>query len=330
MSNIANIITQILTYSDTVGTTDNPQLRNFDWSRRLSSISIKNPYSRELLIPAGQSSVIFDGLRSNSLDATSVLSIENIEDSLYKLSLDSGTSPNWRTPRPLSGITGCVVTVNNNAVATFDFAGATLTGIQSGDFLRISGEATFEQGPYSFNYMNGGLWKVLSATATKIQAVRPAGEPFSAIAETVASVAAGQVKVYSADGVQVDDKMEISGAFSQASRKIYTVKDVTSDSIYFTSTSPLPEEAAVAYPDPIVNGHSVVVYSSAKTLVYLEADQDISVKFNADATDNVRVSPIVAGSADLVGYLHKFGPTYKVEVKNRSVNTVRVLYFVAE
>lgn len=330
MKNIANIITQILTYSDTVGTTDNPQLRGFDWNRRLSGISIGNPYHRTITVPAGDEAVLFDGMRSSSLDVTSVLSISNIDQSIYKLQVTSGQSGNWRTARSITPISDVNITVNNNSVATFEFVAATITGVISGDFLRVAGDSTFDTGPFSFDPINSGLWKVIGTSGNKIQAVRPTGESFSGIAESVTSIPAGQISVYSATGVQPEDKMEISGGFSSASFRTFTIKDVTNDTIYFISTSPIPEESAVSYPNPSLNGESIFIYNNSKVVFFLESDQEISVKFNDDSGDKVKVCPIEAGNPDLVGYLHKYGPTYKAVVKNRSVNTATVLYFVAE
>ncbi len=329
MQNIANIITQILTYSDTVGTTDNPQLRNFDWNRRLSAISIDNPYHKELRVPPGQSTVLFDGQRTNDLDDSSVLEVENIYGSTYKLFLVSGQSGNWRTARSITSLSDVNVTVNNDAVATFEFVGATLTGVQSGDVLRVAGDSTFDTAPFDFNSVNSGLWHVIGINGNKLQCVRPVDEPFSGIAESVTGTNSSQISVYSADGVQKGDKFELKNPFSAASHKVFEVKDVTPETIYFVSSIPIPEEQ-VNYPDPGVDGHALFVYTSAKKIFYLETDQEISVKFNDDNSDNVKVCPISAGDPDLVGYIHKFGPSYKVVVHNKSVNTAKILYFVAE
>jgi len=330
MKNIVNIITQILTYADTVGTTDNPQLRNFDWNRQLKGLSIDNPYSREIRIPPGEEATLFDGLRSNNLDATSVLSLENFSGSTYEIKVDSGTLPGWRTARTITTLTDVNITINNDVVATFEFVGATLGGVQINDIIRVAGDATYNNAPFAFSTVNSGLWVVIGINGNKLQAVRPIDEPFSGTDEALTSVPANQIEIYSADGTQKCDKFEIVGAFSSASYKTFKVKDVTPTRLIFTSTSPLPEETSVAYPDPVANGHSIFVYNNSKKIFYLEADQDISVRFNDDANDNVKITPIQAGNPDLIGYIHKFGHTYKAVVKNKSVNTVKIMYFVAE
>ena len=341
MKNIANIITQILTYSDTTGTTDNPQLRNFDWNRRISSISIDNPDHGELRIPPGGNTILLDGLRSSGLDDTSELQVTSIANSVYKLAVTLGTLGGWRESRAITTTPPALppaldtfdvnVTINNDSVATFEFVGAgiAIAGVQVGDIIRVAGESTYGAEPYLFTSVNSGLWSVIGISGVNLQAVRTTGEPFSGIDDQVVGADSTQIEIYSAAGVQAGDKFELKSPFSSASHKVFRVKDVTPTVIYFVSTSPIPEET-INYPDPVPNGHSMVIYSSSKRVFYLETDQEVSIQFNNDQGDNVRVCPISPGNPDLIGYIHKFGPCYKVIVHNRSVNIAKILYFVAE
>lgn len=329
MSSIISIITQLLSYSDQIGTTDNPNLRNFDWSRHINGLQVDNPSSDKVTILPNQSKVLFDGIRTNPIDATSILSLEYVETCIYRLSVTSGSS-GFRTARTLTSVTDCVVTVNNNSVAKFVFTGASFPDTVAGDIMRIAGDKTFDIAPYSFNPLNSGLWTIISVSGNTIQAIRKVGEPFEGAAENVTGIATGQVQIYSADGIQNGDKFEIKGAFSSASQRTYEVLCVTPDAILFSSVVSLPEESGIAYPDPIANGHSIVFYSNAKRIFYLEIDQDVIVRLNGETGDYNKVSPISVGSSSLVGYFHKFGLTYKAEIVNKSVNPVNVLYFVAE
>lgn len=329
MSSIISIITQLLSYSDQIGTTDNPNLRNFDWSRHINGLQVENPSSDKVTILPNQSKVLFDGIRPNPLDATSVLSLEYIETCVYRLSVTTGSS-GFRTARILTSITDCVVTINNNSVAKFVFTGASFPDTVAGDIMRIAGERTYDSAPYSFNSLNSGLWTIISISGNTIQAIRKTGESFEGSAEAVMAIPAGQVQIFSADGIQAGDKFEIKGAFSTASQRTYEVLCASPESIIFTSVVSLPEESGIAYPDPIANGHSIVFYSNAKRIFYMEIDQDVIVRLNGETGDYNKVSPISVGSSSLVGYFHKFGLTYKAEIVNKSVNPVNVLYFVAE
>lgn len=323
MKSIMNIITQLLAYSDNSGTTDNPQKRDYDWSRRFHSLSIDNPAHDKVFLAPGESAILFDGVRSTSLDGTSVMSIELIRDSVYSLKVTAGLS-GFRAARSITGLGGCTVTVNNNAVASFKFTGATISAFV-GDTMRISGFCGYDTAPYSFSSLNAGKWRIISIVGDTIQATRLTGVPFSGLTETVPVVGAGQVEIYSSSGVQQYDKFEISNGFSVATQRTYEVMDARPSEILFTSTSPIPEESGIAF----VSG-AVVFYSNAKKIIYLETDQEISIKFNNDSSELNRVSPIMVGDPDLVGYFHKYGISYKAVVTNKSINTAMVRYFTAE
>lgn len=330
MANIVNIIAQFLSYSDNGGNTDNPQQRNFDWSRRLSALKMSRPSSDVIYIPPGESSVLFDGLRTTTLNATSVMDLTLLTGSTYQIKVTAGPS-GFRTARTITGLAGCAVTINNNSVATFNFAGATFGGgIQVGDILRISGQCTNDTGPYSFNSLNAGQWRIIGISGAVIQAVRAVGRSFEGVTETIVTVGAGQVEIYSSAGIQKGDKFEIKGGFSITSRRVYEVLDAKPTAIQFVSTLPIPEETGVAYPDPITNGDSLVFYVNAKRLVYIESNQDVVVKFDDDTSESVKINPITPGDPTLVGFMSKFGSTYKLEVVNKSVNTAEVLFFFAE
>lgn len=330
MSNIINIITQFLSYSDNSGNTDNPQQRNFDWSRRLSALKMARPSTDVIYVPPGESSVLFDGLRPTTLDATSVMDLTLLTGSTYEIKVTSGPS-GFRTARTISGLAGCAVSINNNSVATFNFTGATFGGgIVVGDILRIAGQCKNDTGPYSFNSLNAGLWRIIGINGSVLQAARPTGRSFEGATETIVAVSAGQVEIYSTSGIQKGDKFEIKDAFSITSRRVYEVLDAKPSAIQFVSTLPLPEETGIAYPDPITSGDSLVFYVNAKRLVYIESNQDIVIKFDNDTSESVKVNPILAGDPSLIGFMSKFGSTYKLEVVNKSVNVAEILFFFAE
>lgn len=325
MNSVLNIIQQLLSYSPIQGTTENPSQRNFDWTRKVYNISINNPLSDQKVIAPGASFTIFNQLESNPLDNTSVLSIAiiNPTSSIYRLSVTAGTS-GFRTARSLSNITAAVVAVNNNALATFDFTGATLSGVVVGDIMRISGVATYEDPPHAFNPLNSGIWVIVAVSGTKVTCVRQVGQPFSGVAESIA-INPSDVKIYSSSGLQIGSKMSINGGFSFVSQKTYVIQDVTPTTIDFVSTDYIPEESSIAYAT-----NNITFYTNTKRLIYIEADQKCVVRFNADSSDNNIIEPIVAGDSGLVGYLHKFGSTYACTIINKSVMPLNLKYFTAE
>lgn len=327
MSQILNVITQLLSYNDAQGGTNNPKQRGFDWTRRIYDTAIKKPMSHDNMVAPGASIILFDGTKATGLSAGSStldLDIVSAQDSVYRLSVTAGPS-SFRTARSVSGISSCIVTVNNNAMAVFDFTGATLAAVQVGDTMRIAGDVLYDVGPHAFGALNAGLWVVIGVSGTKISAVRPVGEPWSAGAETVATIAADQVEFYSGDGLQKGDKFVLGAPFSSVSHRTYEVMDATPTEITFVSTMPIAEESGIVYAVG-----TLTAYQAAKRLLYVECDQDAIVRLNGDTGSSNLISPIQAGSKDLVGWMHKWGDTWRCEVVNRSVNPMRVIAFTGE
>jgi hypothetical protein len=322
--NILNVINSILAYSDPT-TTDNPQMRAFDFTRKFSSIQVSNPTTDFKVVAPGASLQLFNGTVSSSLDNTSVVAIQLLpaQISIYRVSITSGPA-GFRIARTVSGLGSTTVTINNNAIAVFDFGAATLSGVVPGDILRISGIILNDTGPFAFSPVNSGFWTVIGVSGTKLSCVRPVGDEFQAVNETV-TASASDVQIYSAAGVQVGNKVSISGTLSPASQRTYVVQAVTPSTFDIMSSIPLPNETALSYVP-----NSFVFYSSSKRMLYLEVDQDAVVQVNADSSNNNSVNPIAPGRDDLVGYFSKFGDTYAATVVNRSVNPMNLKWFTAE
>lgn len=319
-----NIITSLLAFSDAVPS-DNPQLRSIDWTRKLSQLLVSNPKSDHRVLAPNESYAIFDGTRTTSLSGASTLAIALLSGTTnrYRVSVTSGPA-GFRVARAISGVNAVVVTVNNGAVATFSFTAATLTGVVVGDIMRISGAALYDAGPFVFNSLNAGLWKVIAVSGVAVQVTRLAGADFSGTVESV-TAASTDAEFYSADGVQDGDKIDVTGTFSIATQRVYEVSNVTPDSFDVVSGLPLPNESGLTY----ISG-TLTLYASSKKLVYVEVDQDASIRFNADVTDNTKLTPIKAADPTQPGYLHKMGDSYKVVVTNKSVNSLNVTFFTAE
>lgn len=322
---ILNLINQILCYSDQ-GVTDNPHERAFDHRRRLEAISVKNPTGDARQLAPGESFSIFQNAIPTGLSGASTVQITLVstENSVYRLRATAGPS-GFRTARSPSGLVACVVTINNNSVASFDFTGATLTGVLVGDIMRIAGANVYDTGPFQFNPINSGIWKVIAINGTKVSAVREVGQAFQAVAENVAGPVASDVQFYADDGIRSGMQFRVSGTFSQVTQRTYTVLNSTPTAIDFVSTAAVPEETGLTY----VSG-SIVFYSGIKRMIYFEADQECSIRFNGQLDDNNLVTPIQSGSQSLRGSLLKWGDTYSCQVVNRSVNTCSIKFFTVE
>jgi len=326
MKTIINIYNHLLAYSDNVGNTDNPQQRNYDWARRLSSVKASKTASDTLELQPGETRTLLNEAISLGIGIGDQLSLSFVKGSTYKLSIDTGTGA-FKTGRAVTGLDGTTVGVvtNNNAVATFAFDGAVdLSSVQVGDCMRIAGVSTFATTPYAFEDINSGIWKVLSVVGQVVQVSRGT-ECFAGIAETSDPLASTDVQFYAPDGVAEGDNILIDDPFSAASHGSYRVVDATADCVYFTSTAPIPEESGV-----IADADTISVYKKARFLIYVESDQKTILRINGDTSDTIQIKPIAAGDPSLVGLFQYTGLCYQLEIVNNSVNQSTVRYFTAE
>jgi hypothetical protein len=325
---ILNVVDYLLCYADGV-VTDNPHQRAIDNRLRLESVAVKNPYGNAQDLAPGQSFSLFANTIATALSGSSVVSIDPVGPaaSVYRLTVNSGPS-GFRTGRAVSGITTCTVAINNNALATFDFTGATVSAVQVGDLMRINGLMSYDVGPYAFNPINSGLWKVIGISGTVISCVRPVGTPFAAVAETPATPVTNDVQFFADDIVRPGMMFQITGTFSKVTQGTYQVQASTPTTIDFVSTSPIPQEDSLTF----VPG-SMIVYTGVKKLVHIEVDQQCAVQFNGATDTTNQITPLDVSSHNckqMKGFMTKTGEAYSCTVVNMSVNTCRMSFFTVE
>jgi hypothetical protein len=322
---ILNVINHLLCYSDGI-VTDNPHQRAIDHRLRLDSIAVKNPYGSTKTLAPGETFQLFANAISVGLNGTSVLNLSmvNAEDSTYRLAIASGSGA-FRTAKAVSGLSTCAVTINNSAVAVFNFAGATLSSVAVGDIMRIKGQDTNDTGPFAFNPINAGTWKVIGVSGTAISAIREVGSPFTGVQETIATSVASDVIFYADDLIRKGMKFQVAGTFSQVTWRTFEVSSATPTFVEFTSTEAIPEETGLTYIPS-----SIVFYTGVKKLVYVEADQECAVRFNGATDDSNRITPIKSGDRYLKGFINKMGDSFSCEVVNKSINGCVVKFFTVE
>jgi hypothetical protein len=323
-NSILNVIMQFLAYSD-AGVTDAPSQKNFDWTKKIYSVPATNPRSDTEVIAPGDSLVLFNGVRASGLDNTSVLDVAGLSNTAsgYRFTVSAGAA-GFRTDRAVGSLGLCQVTVNNSSTVIFDFTGFASSVLSVGDVMRVAGQITEAAGPFAFNPLNAGDWKVIAKSGSKVTCVRPIGQPFSAVSETVA-VTGTDVSFYSAAGLQIGDKVSITDTFSPVTQRVYVITDVTPTTFDVVATDPIPLESGLSY----VPG-SLTFYTESKRLVYVEADQDCVVRFNNDTSDSVKLSPIKTSDAALPGFISKWGDAYTCEVVNKSTNALTIKFLTVE
>lgn len=322
---ILNIINQLLCYGDST-VTDNPHQRAIDHRRRMESLPVKNPYQNNLVLRPGQSFKIFENSIDSGLTAGNemAITIASQTESVYKLKILSG-SGSFKTSRTVSGLAGCSVSINNSAMAIFDFGAANLSSVQVGDIMRIAGQKTYSELPsFAFNPLNSGNWVIIGKSGSKISAIRKANVSFEGVAESVADSSL-DVIFFADDKISEGNKLNINNAFSPASFGVYEIQDITPTEVIFMSSMPIPEENDIIY-----SQDAVIFYTGTKKLIYIEVDQECVVNFDGGTENKNKVSPVKAGDKLLPGYLHKWGETFSCEIINKSVSQCNIKYFTCE
>ncbi len=311
---ILNNNSALVIYDDAAAS-NNPFERFVDWRRNALNVTVSNPLTDKTTIAPSSSETIFSGVRTTGIGGSTVfaLTLNPTSSTTYRMTNTSGTAAAFRTDRALT-LSGSTVTVviNNNATATFTLSSGAYTGVVVGDVVFIPTVLTGDTaGP--FNVLNGGFWSVLAASSTVLTLCRLAGVSFEGVAEVVLLTTNNQLKAFSSSGVQVGDTMEISAGFSSVTQKAFIVSVVTASWVEFVSTEALPLESSI---QPTASG--MVFYSSAKRFVRIETDQEIVVRFNGDALNNVRVSVRTPATKAGFGWLDIWGTFWSLDIVNRS------------
>lgn len=325
---IFNYISQVVAYDDEE-LTNSPLKKVVDWKRSLLSIPVSNPKTETYDIDPNVEKLIFDGTRSTSIDNTTAFSLSNstLDTSKYRFTWVAGTLPNFRTDRSVVLALNTVqVATLPNSLATFTaLSGTPFTTVQVNDIVFIPGLTTGD-GSSVFNYLNEGYWVVISVTGTVITASRLAGENFQSLAEGPVSITSNsQFQVFSNTGVQVGDKVSITGGFQANARKVYQVLSVTATRIEVLSTIPLATELSV-----IPGLANFTFYTEGKVFTKIEANQECAIKINNDSSEAHSIIPWLAGDKNLVGEYVRTGLTWRLSIKNKTSTNLKIVVITVE
>lgn len=311
MSNRLNLLVYLNAYRDSAPT-NNPNMSQTKWERQIQGVTVKKPQSIEFCLAPGETRTLFNGTRTLTADVTTEYDLYLKSGSTYVLEGVAGTAPGFRTSRAImsDATTEVSVAVNNGLVTIQSIAGTNFdfTPVVIGDEVLL--------GP-AFNAANQGRFKVLSKTANSLTFENP-----SAINE--ASVLLGatfsdEVRVYSAAGVQKGDKVKIGSGFAPSVQNTYEVTAVQDNLIEFFFSGTLPNQESILNPE-------VVVYSSAKRLVYLETDKSLSNEVNG-VVESV-IQPMAENNTVIPGLLLKNSIVWSLEITNTTTD-MATIYFVS-
>lgn len=315
-----NLLLHINMYQDE-NPTNNPLMNNVRWERSAQGISISEPTSKSLVLAAGQSLSLFDGIQTISADNTTKwdITLKSGTSNTYKISYASGTLPVFRTLRSVTYDATTEVTITKNAkLLIFESTAGTIfdlinDGVIVGDEVRIGD---------GFNVTNQGKFSILALTATSFTIENESGEAEGPI--VLGADFADDIRIYSANGVQVGSKIDIIDGFSSVSFGAYEITDVADDFIEFFSNDSLPSELDVSN-----NPDAFLIYQDAKQFIYIESDQKLDIKINGSTVTN-QLNILSAGTARKPGMFMNSGSLKSVEIVNKSQQSANIFYTSAE
>lgn len=320
------VTSKSVAHSDSASNND-PRRKHFDWTRE-RKLTVSNPKSNEEVIPAGGSFSFFNGTVTTAIDGTTAFTITKslLGGGRYRFTHVAGTAPVLRTNRGL-GLNGQNITVTDNGdgSATFSLGGGTWGTTVAGDTLWLPGPQTGDAAT-PLSVLNQGSWVVIATlSATAIQCVRPTGTAFNVSGETVLLTSNTQVQSFSAAGVQVGDKVDISLVFSPTTLRTYEIAEINPSWFEVISSLAIPLEVS-----KIPTAAGMIFYNDAKNWLAVEADQEVALRINGMTDDKLRLSPAQAGVSDQTGWHEHLGPSWSLTVVNKSLQPATVIVFTTE
>jgi hypothetical protein len=320
MSSKMNLLVHLNAYQD-ANASNNPTQNNWKWQRDIQGINIEEPASKSLNLPAGQSVELFSGAVDTDADNTTTwnIALKAGTSQTYVISKASGTSPAFRTARVSGADATTQITVTKNAsLLTFTSTGGTalnliVGGVVVGDDVRLGS---------LFNAVNRGKFKVLARTATSFTIENPSGQAEGPI--TLGAGFADQLSIFSADGVQVGDKVDIVAGFSSVSFGTYEITDASPDYIEIYSLEALPTESGVSN-----SPSAFLIYRDAKSFVYIESNQKLEITIDGSSVPN-SLEPMRAGTSAVPGVFMSSASMKSLEITNKSMETATIFYVTAE
>ena len=308
-----NLNVGISSYSDG-NPTNNPQLSHFKWQRNASGLLVSEPRSFETQVGPGQTSSLYSGsyaLSSNNTTEFDLL-LKAGTASTYQIVYKTGPAPQFRTKRSLASDATTEISITKNAnLAIVTSTGGTspdfiVSGVQVGDKVKLGSE---------FNSSNQGTFSILSVTASSLTFVNENAVPETSI--VLGSGFEDELRIFSAAGVQIGDKIEISGGFSPASFGTYEITGVQDNIVELYSTTALPVESDIS-------NVQISIYTSAKRLIYVEATKKCTLNINGSQQVDINPIPDLGYGMALIT-----ADIYSLSVTNDSLSDTTKVYMAS-
>ena len=303
MTQKLNIILNLKAYSNS-NQFNSPSQNIFNINKSIQGSDCNNSRSEVIQLNPSETKTLHNGIitLSSNITTTYDLSLDLLGN--YILSHNSGTAPAFKTKRSLGSDATTEITVSRNAnVVTFtNTAGTALStsSIVIGDTIRVG---------TPFNVSNQGYFQVLAKTSTSISVVN-----YSGVGEavTLGSNFSQNFKVYSSGPLTEGKTFNIKTGFSLVTQGSYIAETVEDDRIIFSSLN-LPLETNVQA--------TIEAYSSTKTMIYLESDEEVTATVNGN---DIKIKPIKTGCNISPGVLLLSSEVNSLSITNNGINIANV------
>lgn len=308
MSQSLTLFINLFAYSD-VAKTNDPQLKDFDYARRLVDIPTMKTRSQHHIISPTESETVLSIQRALTTGASWTVSNTEGVTSTFTW---SGVNPVLRTERVGASLIGATVGVVRQAsskIVRLTFSASPGTGIVANDEIYLG----VGSGLSAFNL---GIFPVVAASGNTVDVISEdmVNETGILIADPL------DVYAYSPGPVRVGDFLNVSSTvFNFGNRGEYLVTRVTSRFVEVQNSNVVPEGPLTA---------DVVVYDQLYRLTYIETDQKVNVHINGSPNPIV-VEPVQDGEPGLVGVYLVRGAVFSVTIENIGPIAANVTTFFA-
>jgi hypothetical protein len=314
-----NLQVNLIAYDD-IKVSNNPAIRPFDLLYKQSGLDASEPISQSKVIAPSTEMVIFDGIRTTSIDGSSAFTSTrpDINKNVYRFTNVAGTAPIFRTSRAIGAdlTTVFTITVNGPIMTLTNSSGTApnFTSVQVGDILNILPGS----GPSSSNQ---GRFTILAKTSNSLSVnnILTSAQTF-----TILDTSAFLVYSNGASGnqIQIGDKAIISAGFSSSVFGTYEILEVT----------PSWFEISIGYPNgiplessKIPTASGLIFYSSAKKMLLVAAQQRCSLKINGATGDNLELIPSELDNPEKPALFITQGVVYSLSINNLSIESLQIL-----
>lgn len=330
MANLTALL-NFLIYSDPERT-NNPRLRDVDYKRMFTGIPAGNYDSRKIVVQPGSTVTVAQTNRTTTFGVSTVFTVANASDSTYlnrfRYVYVSGTGPGFRTRRSTSvdSTTQFNVTKNGSLI-TFAHSGTgtapNFASVTVGDYLTVE-----RGGP--FNDANVGVFQVVAVPSSTSVTVKNA-DGYAENSITLGSNIDGlymPFDIYSASGVQINDEVRITASvFNPENRGTFKVLGITPSYFEIENNNPGISESGLTIGDSL----GFVFYPNIYEWVYLEANQDLIVRFNEDtASTAMKLVTITPNDDSATSVFLGRIETYRIEVYNNGTSEAYLKFVLSE